>query len=121
LLLYDYVPYGFPSPSPLLRMLPGMLLNVHGHGFCGVIPQDVDDLDHDGVESWFIVLVERPQEYLWLLFCAIGLPLVMEGVVTIVPVHGPIINPLTPMRDHITHIFGNIVWWDKKVLELNGS
>jgi len=45
----------------------------------------------------------------WLLAGAISLPFVVEGVAVVVPVHGPVVDPLWPFADNALHIHRYVV------------
>ena len=47
----------------------------------------------------------------------VGLPLVVEGVVLVVPVHCPVVDPLRPVRDRLLHVRGNVIERDHEVVK----
>ena len=46
----------------------------------------------------------------------VGLPLVVEGVILVVPVHGPVVDPLRPVGDGLLDIGRHVVERDDEVL-----
>ena len=45
------------------------------------------------------------------------LPLVVEGVVLVVPVHGPVVDPLRPVRHCLLDVGGNVIERDDEVFD----
>lgn len=46
---------------------------------------------------------------------SIGLPLVVESIVPIIPIDGPIVYPLIPLLDRPLNVFRHIVNWNHEV------
>ncbi len=56
------------------------------------------------------------EQYLGRFPGAVSLPLVVEGVIAIVPIYRPVVDPLAPVRDSMPHVFGHVIWGQEEVL-----
>src|SRR5215218_5261790 len=81
-----------------------MLPNLHGHALGGVVAQNVDDLYHHIVGAGRLVRAVGRELELGVLLRPIALPLVVEGVVPMVPVHRPVVYVLAPVGQRALHV-----------------
>src|SRR5712691_11573095 len=102
--------------TPLLTPRHWRLLYLYCYSFGSVVAKNICDFDDNGIAPRLIVFVEGSQEHFWLLLGAIGLPLVVEGILAIVPVNGPVIDPLAPMRNGTAYLIRDIIRWHKEIL-----
>src|SRR5688572_26081000 len=86
-----------------------MLPNLDREQSGGVVAEDVDHLDDDPVRPGLGVGMRGPSIEAIVLPCSVRLPLVVERVVGVVPVHGPVVDPLFRVRDSLLHVFRHVV------------
>src|SRR6266567_4313704 len=109
----------------IVLILPALIITwltlLHGyrHRLGGVIAQDIDHFDNNAILPRSVVLVRSFEHDLWRLPGSVGLPLIVKGIVAVVPIHGPVVDPLAPVRDGMLHIFGHIVRGQEEVLQLH--
>jgi hypothetical protein len=56
-----------------------------------------------------------------ILACAISLPLVLEGILAVIPIHGPIIAPLRPVFDGLLDFLRDIIGGVTKSVRASSS
>ena len=85
--------------------------------FRRVVAEKVDHLDDDRVVARIGVCVPDFEQERVVLARAIGLPLVVERVTLVVPIHRPIVDPLRPVLDGALCLLRHVVGGNGEVLE----